>query len=44
MADELGNAELGYRGGEVRTPNIDNLATVRLGFLKHPGLYARARN
>jgi len=26
MADDLGNADLGYRGGEVRTPNIDKLA------------------
>jgi arylsulfatase A-like enzyme len=32
MADDLGNADLGYRGGEVRTPNIDRLANsgVRL--------------
>ncbi|MGB2611986.1 MAG: arylsulfatase [Isosphaeraceae bacterium] len=27
MADDLGNADLGYRGGEIRTPNIDKLAT-----------------
>jgi arylsulfatase A-like enzyme len=27
MADDLGNADLGYRGGEVKTPNIDKLAT-----------------
>lgn len=26
MADDLGNADLGYRGGEVVTPNIDQLA------------------
>ena len=26
MADDLGNADLGYRGGEIRTPNIDALA------------------
>ncbi len=26
MADDLGNADLGYRGGEVKTPNIDKLA------------------
>ena len=26
MADDLGNADLGYRGGEIRTPNIDKLA------------------
>lgn len=32
MADDLGNADLGYRGGEVQSPNIDKLATegVRL--------------
>ena len=34
MADDLGNADLGYRGGEIRTPNIDKLAKegVRLEF------------
>jgi Sulfatase len=26
MADDLGNADLGYRGGEMSTPNIDKLA------------------
>ncbi len=26
MADDLGNADLGYRGGKVKTPNIDALA------------------
>ena len=26
MADDLGNADLGYRGGEIQTPNIDRLA------------------
>jgi arylsulfatase A-like enzyme len=26
MADDLGNADLGYRGGQVKTPNIDRLA------------------
>ncbi len=32
MADDLGNSDLGYRGGRVITPNIDKLATngVRL--------------
>ncbi len=32
MADDLGNADLGYRGGTVSTPNIDRLANdgVRL--------------
>jgi arylsulfatase A-like enzyme len=27
MAGDLGNADLGYRGGEIKTPNIDRLAT-----------------
>ncbi len=26
LADDLGNADLGYRGSEIRTPNIDSLA------------------
>jgi arylsulfatase A-like enzyme len=32
MADDLGNADLGYRGSDIRTPNIDKLAaeSVRL--------------
>ncbi len=32
MADDLGNADLGYRGSDIRTPNIDRLANegVRL--------------
>jgi arylsulfatase A-like enzyme len=32
MADDLGNADLGYRGAEIKTPTIDKLATegVRL--------------
>ena len=32
MADDLGNADLGYRGSEIQTPNIDKLAAggVRL--------------
>jgi len=32
LADDLGNADLGYRGGQIQTPNIDRLATegVRL--------------
>lgn len=32
MADDLGNADVGYRGGEVKSPNIGKLATegVRL--------------
>ena len=30
MADDLGNADLGYCGGQVKTPNIDKLATSGL--------------
>jgi len=32
MMDDLGNADLGYRGGEIKTPNVDKLAAegVRL--------------
>ena len=26
LADDLGNADLGYRGSEIKTPNIDTLA------------------
>ena len=26
LADDLGSADLGYRGGEIKTPNIDALA------------------
>ena len=26
LADDLGNADLGYRGSDIRTPNIDKLA------------------
>ena len=27
LADDLGNADLGYRGSEIKTPNIDKLAS-----------------
>jgi hypothetical protein len=27
LADDLGNADLGYRGSDIKTPNIDALAT-----------------
>jgi arylsulfatase A-like enzyme len=27
LADDLGNADLGYRGSDIRTPNIDKLAS-----------------
>jgi hypothetical protein len=26
LADDLGNADLGYRGSDIKTPNIDKLA------------------
>jgi arylsulfatase A-like enzyme len=26
--EKLGNADLGYRGGKIKTPNIDKLATT----------------
>lgn len=26
LADDLGNADLGYRGSDIKTPNIDQLA------------------
>ena len=46
MADDLGNADLGYRGGEVRTPNIDQLANsgVRLeSSMGNPSVRRRAQ-
>ena len=27
LADDLGNADLGYRGSDIKTPNIDKLAS-----------------
>ena len=32
LADDLGNADLGYRGSDIKSPNIDKLANdgVRL--------------
>ena len=32
MVDDLGNADLGYRGGQVKTPNIDKLASEGVRF------------
>ena len=29
LADDLGNADLGYRGSDIKTPNIDKLAQRR---------------
>jgi hypothetical protein len=40
MADDLGNADLGYRGDEVRTPNIDKLATDGVKFEDFYGMPA----
>ena len=44
LADDLGNADLGYRGSEIKTPNIDKLAKegVRLeSLLRRAGVHAR---
>ncbi len=46
LADDLGNADLGYRGSEIKTPNIDKLAAggVRLeSFYGHARLHAGPR-
>ena len=45
MADDLGNADLGYRGGEMKTPNIDKLAKAGRPpgvVLRRAGLHALA--
>ena len=42
LADDLGNADLGYRGSDIQTPNIDSSANggVRLRILlRHAGLH-----
>jgi arylsulfatase A-like enzyme len=47
MADDLGNADLGYRGGQIKSPNIDKLANegVRLeDFYGMPVCSLRARS
>ena len=31
MADDLGNADVGYHGSDIRTPNIDKLQTRACG-------------
>ena len=38
MFDDLGNADLGYRGSDIKTPTIDKLATggVRLESFRRP--------
>ena len=44
LADDLGNADLGYRGSKIKTPNIDTLAqrgrAARI-VLRPSGLHAR---
>ena len=32
LADDLGNADLGYRGSDIKTPNIDKLARKACGW------------
>ena len=38
LADDLGNADLGYRGSDIKTPNIDKLATTGVRMEAHYGL------
>jgi arylsulfatase A-like enzyme len=42
LADDLGNADLGYRGSDIKTPNIDQLACPGGVVLRDAGLYAIA--
>ena len=45
LADDLGNADLGYRGSDIKTPNIDKLASEGVQarvFLWNAGLHAIA--
>ena len=45
MADDLGNADLGYRGSDIKTPNIDKLAERWCAprvLLRHARLHAVA--
>ena len=42
LADDLGNADLGYRGSDIKTPNIDKLAQRRCAagtLLRNAGLH-----
>ena len=42
LADDLGNADLGYRGSDIRTPNIDKLARTACGLTRFTACrYAR---
>ena len=38
LADDLGNADLGYRGSKIRTPNIDALAKAGVRLESYYGL------
>ncbi|NES64689.1 MAG: arylsulfatase [Okeania sp. SIO2D1] len=38
LADDLGNADLGYRGSQIRTPNIDQLAETGVRLESYYGL------
>lgn len=38
LVDDLGNADLGYRGGQVKTPVIDKLANQSLRLNAHYGM------
>jgi len=38
LADDLGNADLGYRGSQIRTPNIDALAKTGVRLESYYGL------
>lgn len=38
LADDLGNADLGYRGSDIKTPNIDKLAHEGIRLESHYGL------
>jgi len=38
MADDLGNADLGYRGSDIKTPNIDKLAREGVRFESFHGM------
>lgn len=38
LADDLGNADLGYRGSKIRTPNIDQLANTGVKLESYYGL------
>jgi hypothetical protein len=43
LADDLGNADLGYRGSQIRTPNIDALAKGGVRLESYYGLPSARR-